>query len=171
MVSRAYHDSLFMAQASRACRRAHAGPQGHAGTVSLLLRPLPGVASASSNAQSRHFIRHNSGQRCCQRACFPARHPPHLQIAPTGMIFIPCRNGWSHRPDEYASPQVCPPVFPWPALRQRALHLRCCACPVPTCRAAVTPCPALLPRFSSKRGGPRSDTSCRTLPGESRCWR
>ena len=20
------------------------------------------------------------------------------------MIFIPCRNGWSHRPDEYASP-------------------------------------------------------------------
>ena len=27
------------------------------------------------------------------------------QIAPTGMIFIPCREGWSHRPDEYASPE------------------------------------------------------------------
>eukprot|EP00887_Chlorella_sp_A99_P008244 scaffold12.g8244.t1 len=27
------------------------------------------------------------------------------QIAPTGMIFVPCRNGWSHRPDEYASPE------------------------------------------------------------------
>lgn len=27
-----------------------------------------------------------------------------LQIAPTGMVFIPCRNGWSHRPDEFASP-------------------------------------------------------------------
>jgi Peptidase family M20/M25/M40 len=27
------------------------------------------------------------------------------QVAPTGMIFIPCRGGWSHRPDEYASPQ------------------------------------------------------------------
>lgn len=27
------------------------------------------------------------------------------QIAPTGMIFIPCRGGWSHRPDEYASPE------------------------------------------------------------------
>ena len=27
------------------------------------------------------------------------------QIAPTGMIFIPCRQGWSHRPDEYASPE------------------------------------------------------------------
>lgn len=25
------------------------------------------------------------------------------QIAPSGMIFIPCRNGWSHRPDEFAS--------------------------------------------------------------------
>ena len=25
------------------------------------------------------------------------------QIAPTGMIFIPCLNGWSHRPDEFAS--------------------------------------------------------------------
>jgi ureidoglycolate amidohydrolase len=26
------------------------------------------------------------------------------RVAPTAMIFIPCRNGWSHRPDEYASP-------------------------------------------------------------------
>jgi N-carbamoyl-L-amino-acid hydrolase len=26
------------------------------------------------------------------------------RIAPTGMLFIPCRNGYSHRPDEYASP-------------------------------------------------------------------
>lgn len=25
------------------------------------------------------------------------------RIAPTAMLFIPCRNGWSHRPDEYAS--------------------------------------------------------------------
>ncbi len=27
------------------------------------------------------------------------------RIAPMGMIFIPCLGGWSHRPDEYASPQ------------------------------------------------------------------
>ena len=27
------------------------------------------------------------------------------RIAPTGMIFIPCRNGYSHRPDEFASPE------------------------------------------------------------------
>jgi N-carbamoyl-L-amino-acid hydrolase len=26
-------------------------------------------------------------------------------IAPTGMLFVPCRNGYSHRPDEYASPE------------------------------------------------------------------
>lgn len=28
------------------------------------------------------------------------------QICPTGMIFIPCRDGVSHRPDEYASPEA-----------------------------------------------------------------
>lgn len=27
------------------------------------------------------------------------------QICPTAMLFIPCRNGYSHRPDEYASPE------------------------------------------------------------------
>ncbi|MFZ0539460.1 MAG: M20/M25/M40 family metallo-hydrolase, partial [Candidatus Sulfotelmatobacter sp.] len=26
------------------------------------------------------------------------------RVAPVGMLFIPCRNGYSHRPDEYASP-------------------------------------------------------------------
>jgi ureidoglycolate amidohydrolase len=26
-------------------------------------------------------------------------------IAPTAMLFIPCRGGVSHRPDEYASPE------------------------------------------------------------------
>ena len=27
-----------------------------------------------------------------------------MQVAPAAMIFIPCRNGWSHRPDEFSSP-------------------------------------------------------------------
>jgi len=27
------------------------------------------------------------------------------QICPTAMIFIPCRNGYSHRPDEYSAPE------------------------------------------------------------------
>jgi len=26
------------------------------------------------------------------------------RICPTGMIFIPCRDGVSHRPDEYSAP-------------------------------------------------------------------
>jgi N-carbamoyl-L-amino-acid hydrolase len=28
------------------------------------------------------------------------------RIAPAGMLFIPCRGGVSHRPDEYASPDA-----------------------------------------------------------------
>ena len=28
------------------------------------------------------------------------------RIAPTAMLFIPCRDGISHRPDEYASPEA-----------------------------------------------------------------
>src|SRR5258707_2550849 len=31
------------------------------------------------------------------------------RIAPTGMLFIPCRNGYSHRPDEYAAPEDITP--------------------------------------------------------------
>ncbi len=27
-------------------------------------------------------------------------------VAPTAMIFIPCRGGVSHRPDEYSSPEA-----------------------------------------------------------------
>jgi N-carbamoyl-L-amino-acid hydrolase len=27
------------------------------------------------------------------------------RVAPVAMIFIPCRNGVSHRPDEYATPE------------------------------------------------------------------
>jgi acetylornithine deacetylase/succinyl-diaminopimelate desuccinylase-like protein len=27
------------------------------------------------------------------------------QLAPTGMIFIPCRGGISHRPDELSTPE------------------------------------------------------------------
>ena len=27
------------------------------------------------------------------------------RIAPIAMLFIPCRNGYSHRPDEFAAPE------------------------------------------------------------------
>jgi N-carbamoyl-L-amino-acid hydrolase len=28
------------------------------------------------------------------------------RVAPAGMLFIPCRGGVSHRPDEYATPEA-----------------------------------------------------------------
>jgi N-carbamoyl-L-amino-acid hydrolase len=28
------------------------------------------------------------------------------RLCPASMIFIPCRNGYSHRPDEYSSPEA-----------------------------------------------------------------
>ena len=42
------------------------------------------------------------------------------RIAPTGMIFIPCRDGISHRPDEYSSPE---------AIAQRSRSAGACARP------------------------------------------
>ena len=39
-------------------------------------------------------------------ACLMLPAPPSLfpcRVAPIGMIFIPCRGGWSHRPDEFSS--------------------------------------------------------------------
>jgi len=42
----------------------------------------------------------------CRRMISRAYHDSLFlsRIAPTTMIFIPCRNGWSHRPDEFSSP-------------------------------------------------------------------
>lgn len=44
----------------------------------------------------------------CQRMISRAYHDSLFmaQVAPTSMIFIPCREGVSHRPDEYASPEA-----------------------------------------------------------------
>jgi N-carbamoyl-L-amino-acid hydrolase len=43
----------------------------------------------------------------CQRMISRAYHDSLFmaRVCPTTMIFIPCRNGWSHRPEEYASPE------------------------------------------------------------------
>jgi ureidoglycolate amidohydrolase len=42
----------------------------------------------------------------CRRMVSRAYHDSLFlaRVSPTTMIFIPCRNGWSHRPEEYASP-------------------------------------------------------------------
>jgi N-carbamoyl-L-amino-acid hydrolase len=43
----------------------------------------------------------------CRRVVSRAYHDSLFmaRVSPTTMIFIPCRNGWSHRPEEYSSPE------------------------------------------------------------------
>jgi hydantoinase/carbamoylase family amidase len=53
------------------------------------------VATTESGLKSQRMI-----SRAYHDSLFMA------QICPTAMIFIPCRNGYSHRPDEYASPEA-----------------------------------------------------------------
>lgn len=58
------------------------------------------VVGALSGACGKHgfdFLRMTS--RAYHDSLFMSR------IAPMAMLFIPCRNGYSHRPDEYASPE------------------------------------------------------------------
>ncbi len=58
------------------------------------------VVSALAQACEKHgfnFLRMTS--RAYHDSLFMSR------IAPMAMLFIPCRNGYSHRPDEYASPE------------------------------------------------------------------
>jgi ureidoglycolate amidohydrolase len=52
------------------------------------------TAARDANLPSQHMV-----SRAYHDSLFMAR------LAPTGMIFIPCRGGVSHRPDEYASPE------------------------------------------------------------------
>jgi ureidoglycolate amidohydrolase len=55
------------------------------------------VLADSCRAHSFRFLEMVS--RAYHDSLFMAR------IAPTAMLFIPCRNGWSHRPDEYSAPE------------------------------------------------------------------
>jgi N-carbamoyl-L-amino-acid hydrolase len=60
----------------------------------------PNVVSAAHNAaQGLGLTYQDMVSRAYHDALFMAR------LCPTGMIFIPCKGGVSHRPDEYASPQ------------------------------------------------------------------
>ncbi|GFR43405.1 hypothetical protein Agub_g4485 [Astrephomene gubernaculifera] len=56
------------------------------------------VEAVAGAAQQLGLASRRLVSRAYHDALFMAR------VAPTGMIFIPCRNGWSHRPDEFASP-------------------------------------------------------------------
>jgi len=60
----------------------------------------PAIVSTLAQACEKHgfsFLRMTS--RAYHDSLFMSR------IAPVAMLFIPCRNGYSHRPDEYASPE------------------------------------------------------------------
>jgi ureidoglycolate amidohydrolase len=60
----------------------------------------PWVVEALSQACENHGLKfHAMPSRAYHDSLFMAR------IAPVAMLFIPCRNGYSHRPDEYASPE------------------------------------------------------------------
>jgi ureidoglycolate amidohydrolase len=59
----------------------------------------PAIIEALSQACREHGIRFlPMVSRAYHDSLFVSR------IAPVGMLFIPCRNGYSHRPDEYADP-------------------------------------------------------------------
>jgi ureidoglycolate amidohydrolase len=57
------------------------------------------VEAIEASAQARGYTVRRLISRAYHDSLFMAR------LAPTVMIFIPCRNGWSHRPDEYSSPE------------------------------------------------------------------
>jgi N-carbamoyl-L-amino-acid hydrolase len=79
-------------------------------TVDVTVEPInadppaacaPEIVSALSRACEARGLRHTRlVSRAYHDALFMSR------IAPTGMLFIPCRAGISHRPDEYASPEA-----------------------------------------------------------------
>jgi len=60
----------------------------------------PKVVDALEGACRKHGVRFQKMvSRAYHDSLFMSR------IAPAGMLFIPCRNGYSHRPDEFASPE------------------------------------------------------------------
>jgi ureidoglycolate amidohydrolase len=60
----------------------------------------PAVVKALSESCKKHHLKFVPiVSRAYHDSLFMSR------IAPTAMLFIPCRNGYSHRPDEYASPE------------------------------------------------------------------
>lgn len=61
----------------------------------------PAVVGTIESASSKFGLRHTRMvSRAYHDSLFMAR------VAPTSMIFIPCRKGYSHRPDEYSSPEA-----------------------------------------------------------------
>jgi N-carbamoyl-L-amino-acid hydrolase len=64
----------------------------------LCAQPVIDAIVSACDARKLRYLRMIS--RAYHDSLFMSR------IAPAGMIFIPCRGGVSHRPDEYASPDA-----------------------------------------------------------------
>lgn len=62
---------------------------------------------AACDSQLVELIEKAAGTDAVRRMVSRAYHDSLFmaRIAPTAMIFIPCRNGYSHRPDEFAAPE------------------------------------------------------------------
>ncbi|MFY8217096.1 MAG: M20 family metallo-hydrolase [Chthoniobacterales bacterium] len=56
------------------------------------------VEAIEAAAAARGFSHRRMISRAYHDSLFMAR------VCPTAMLFVPCRNGWSHRPDEYVVP-------------------------------------------------------------------
>jgi ureidoglycolate amidohydrolase len=93
-----------LARIDQACREIAARR-----TVSVTIEPInadppascaPAIVNAVAAACATRGLRHTRMiSRAYHDSLFMSR------IAPTGMIFIPCRGGVSHRPDEYSTPE------------------------------------------------------------------
>jgi N-carbamoyl-L-amino-acid hydrolase len=57
------------------------------------------VDTIAAVCEAHHIAFHRMVSRAYHDSLFMAK------LCPTSMIFIPCKNGYSHRPDEYASPE------------------------------------------------------------------
>ena len=96
---------------SAAMRTIEVARQAIAGKRQVLIREE--VLNADAPAQSAPVIVDALAQSCKKHELtfLPmvsrAYHDSLFmtRIAPAAMLFIPCRNGYSHRPDEYASPE------------------------------------------------------------------
>ena len=83
---------------------------GRARGVKLRIEPINTDAPARCAPEVMNALEHACDERRLpyQRMVSRAYHDALFmsRIAPTGMVFIPCRDGVSHRPDEYASPEA-----------------------------------------------------------------
>jgi ureidoglycolate amidohydrolase len=75
--------------------------------VTEVLNSDPPAAMAAPIIEAIEAACSESG-RSCRQMVSRAYHDSLFmaRLGPTGMIFIPCRNGYSHRPDEYSSPEA-----------------------------------------------------------------